>query len=104
MTIVSVYAVFANAEEAERIGRQMVEERLAACVNILPACRSIYRWQGAVQSADEVPALFKTANFQAEALMTRIAGLHSYDVPCVVVWPIDKLLGSYADWVEASVG
>lgn len=104
MSIVSVYAVFANAEEAERIGRQMVEERLAACVNILPACRSIYRWQGAVDSADEVPALFKTVDYLAEALMTRIAGLHSYDVPCVVVWPIDKLLGSYAEWVEASVG
>ena len=104
MSIVSAYAVFANAEEAERIGRQMVEEGLAACVNILPACRSIYRLQGAVQSDDEVPALFKTVDYRAEALMTRIAGLHSYDVPCVVVWPIDKLLGSYAEWVEASVG
>ena len=104
MSIVSVYAIFANAEEAERIGRQMVEERLAACVNILGPCRSIYRWQGAVESADEVPALFKTADHQAEALMTRIAGLHSYDVPCVVVWPIDRLLGGYAEWVEGSVG
>jgi periplasmic divalent cation tolerance protein len=104
MSIVSVYAIFANADEAERIARQMVEERLAACVNILGPCRSIYRWRGAVESADEVPALFKTVDYQAEALMTRIAGLHSYDLPCVVVWPIDKLLGSYADWVEGSVG
>ena len=104
MSIVSVYAVFANAEEAERIGRQMVEERLAACVNTLGRCRSVYRWQGAVETADEVPALFKTAEHQAEALMTRIAGLHSYDVPCVVVWPIDRLLASYADWIESSVG
>ena len=104
MSVVSVYAVFANSEEAERIGRQMVEERLAACVNILGPCRSVYRWQGAVESADEVPALFKTASHRAEALMTRIAGLHSYDVPCVVVWPIDRLLGTYAEWVEGSVG
>jgi len=104
MSIVTVYALFANAEEAERIGRHMVEERLAACVNILPGCHSIYRWHGTIEAADEVPALFKTADYQAEALMTRIAGLHSYDVPCVVVWPIDKLLGSYAEWVEASVG
>jgi periplasmic divalent cation tolerance protein len=104
MAVVSVYAVFANAEEAERIGRQVVEERLAACVNILGGCRSIYRWQGAIESADEAPALFKTTDYQAELLMTRIAGLHSYDLPCVVVWPIDKLLGGYAEWVEGSVG
>ncbi|HEX6217769.1 MAG TPA: divalent-cation tolerance protein CutA [Sphingomicrobium sp.] len=103
MSIVSVYAVFANGEEAERIGRQMVEERLTACVNILGPCRSIYRWQGSVESADEVAAIFKTTDRQAEALMTRIAGLHSYDVPCVVVWPIDKLLGAYAEWVEGNV-
>jgi periplasmic divalent cation tolerance protein len=104
MSIVSVYATFANGEEAERIGRQMVEERQAACVNILGPCRSIYRWRGGVESADEVAALFKTTDVQAEALMMRIAGLHSYDLPCVVVWPIDKLLGSYAEWVEGSVG
>lgn len=104
MSVVSVYAIFANAEEAERIGRQMVEERLAACVNILGPCRSVYRWQGAVETAEEVPALFKTSDARAETLMTRIAGLHSYDVPCVVVWPIDRLLGSYAEWVEGSVG
>ena len=103
MSVVSVYAVFANAEEAQRIGRQMVEERLAACVNILGPCRSMYRWQGAVETADEVPALFKTTDVQAETLMTRIAGLHSYDVPCITVWPIDKLLGDYAAWVEGSV-
>ena len=103
MTVVSVYAVFANAGEAERIGRQMVEERLAACVNILGPCRSIYRWQGAVGTADEVPAIFKTSAAQADALVARIAAMHSYDIPCVAVWPIDKLLAGYADWVEDSV-
>ena len=102
MTIVSVYAVFADTEEAERIGRQMVEERLAACVNILGDCRSIYRWQGAVETADETPAIFKTTADQADALLARIAALHSYDVPCISVWPIDKLLGAYAQWVEDS--
>ena len=55
MTVVSVYAIFANAEEAERIGRQMVEERLAACINILGPCRSIYRWQGAVETRRRSP-------------------------------------------------
>ena len=104
MTVVSVYAIFANAEEAARIGRQMIEERLAACINILGPCRSIYRWQGAVETADEVPAILKTTAAQADALVARIAALHSYALPCITVWPIDKLLAGYADWVEASTG
>ena len=104
MSVVSVYAVFIDADEAERIGRAMVEERLAACVNILGSIRSIYRWQGAIESADEVAAIFKTRHDRVDALITRIAGLHSYAVPCVVTWPVDKLLGAYADWVEDSVG
>jgi periplasmic divalent cation tolerance protein len=104
MSIVSVYATFANAEEAERIGRQLIDERLAACINILGSCRSIYRWQGTIESADEVAAIFKTSGEVVDQLITRIAGLHSYDVPAITVWPIDKLLGSYAEWVEESVG
>ena len=104
MSTVSVYAVFANAAEAERIGRQVIEERLAACINILPGIRSIYRWQGAIETADEVAAILKTTDAGTEALITRIAGLHSYDVPCIVTWPVDKLLGSYAEWVEGNVG
>ena len=104
MTIASVYAVFANQAEAEAIGRTVVEERLAACINILGECRSIYRWRGAVETAHEVPAILKTTAAQADALVARIAALHSYDVPCVTVWPIDKLLVSYAEWVEASTG
>ena len=104
MTIVSVYAVFADTDEATRIGRRMVDERLAACVNILAPCRSIYRWQGAVETADEIPAIFKTTREMADTLVARIAALHSYDVPCVTVWPIDKLLIGYAEWVESSVG
>ena len=103
MSVISVYAVFADADEAERIGRQVVEERLAACVNILGSIRSIYRWKGVVEASDEVAAIFKTGDEQAGALITRVAALHSYDVPCIVTWPIDKILGSYADWVEDSV-
>ena len=103
MSIVSVYAVFANAEEAERIGRTVVEERLAACINILPPIRSIYRWKGKIESAEEVAAILKTHHWRADSLIERIARLHSYDTPCIVSWPIDKILGGYADWVEDSV-
>jgi periplasmic divalent cation tolerance protein len=103
MSIVSVYALFANAEEAERVGRAVIEERLAACVNILGPVHSIYRWKGAIESADEVAAIFKTHHWRSDALIERIAALHSYQVPCIVSWPIDKILGRYADWVEDTV-
>jgi periplasmic divalent cation tolerance protein len=103
LSVVSVYAVFASAEEAERIGRTVVEERLAACANVLGPIQSFYRWQGKLESADEVAAIFKTTELRADALITRIAGLHSHDVPCIATWPIDKILGSYAAWVEDSL-
>ena len=104
MSVISVYAVFADLNEAERIGRLVVEERLAACVNILGPIRSIYRWRGTVESAEEIAAIFKTTVAQADSLITRIAGLHSYEVPCIATWPIDKILDSYAEWVEDCVG
>jgi len=97
--IATVYAVFADAEEAERIARTVIEERLAACANILAPCRSIYRWQGKVEQAAEVPTVFKTA--QAEALIARIAELHSYDVPAAVAWPITAAHPPYHEWIEA---
>jgi periplasmic divalent cation tolerance protein len=98
-TIVTVYATFGSPEEAERIGRQMVERQLAACVNILGSCRSIYRWQGVIEEASEVAALFKTAATQAPTLIEAIAEQHGYDVPAAVVWPIAEALPAYADWV-----
>lgn len=103
MSVISVYAVFVDAEEAERIARQMVDEKLAACVNILTPCTSLYRWDGAIEKADEVPALFKTSVALADRLIARIADLHSYDVPAVVAWPVDRLFAAYGDWVEDSV-
>ena len=104
MTAVTLYAVFADPAEAQRIGRQMVEEGLAACVNILQPCRSIYRWEGAIETGTEVPALFKTTMDAADRLIERITELHSYSVPALAVWPIAKLPVSYGDWVEENVG
>lgn len=99
--IVSVYAVFADQGEADRIARTVVEERLAACANILGACRSIYRWQGRIEEAQEVAAIFKSRADKAEALVARIAALHSYDVPAIAIWPIEGAWPAYAEWVEA---
>lgn len=97
--IVTVYATFADADEAARVARSLVEEGLAACANILAPCTSIYRWQGAVEEAREVPALFKTGAELAERLVARIAELHSYDVPAAVVWPIMHASPAYRGWV-----
>lgn len=104
MTAVSVYATFADAGEAERIGEAVITERLAACINILPPMRSIYRWQGEILRADEVAAILKTSQQSAHALIARIAELHSYDVPCVVAWPIADLPAPFSAWIADSVG
>lgn len=100
MSIVSVYCIFADEDEARRIGRLVVEEGLAACANILGTCRSIYRWEWRIEEASEVPALFKTTTEGAERLMLRLQQLHSYDVPAIVVWPIADVPLAYARWVE----
>ena len=102
--IVTVYATFADADEAGRIARSVVEERLAACANLLAPCTSIYRWQGAIEEAREVPALFKTRADLAQRLVERIGELHSYEVPAAIVWPIAQALPAYQSWVceEAS--
>jgi periplasmic divalent cation tolerance protein len=102
--IATVYATFADAAEAERIARQLVEERLAACANILGPCRSIYRWQGAIEEGDEVAALFKTRAESAPQLIERLGQLHSYDVPAAVVWPISETGEGYRAWVLESTG
>ena len=101
--IVSIYSTFGSDEEARRIARILVEERLAACANILAPCHSIYRWQGRIEEAAEVPVIFKTRADGAARLIARIGELHSYDVPAAVVWPIAEAVPAYAAWVVAEV-
>ena len=103
MSFVTLYSVFADQAEAAQIGQLMVEERLAACVNILGPCRSFYRWEGAIESASEIPALFKTTTAQADALIARITELHSYSLPAIALWPIERLGPGYGEWVEQNV-
>lgn len=102
--IVSVYAVFSNDGEARELGRKMVEERHAACVNILGPCHSFYRWQGKVTEGEEVAAIFKTTAGQAPLLLARIGELHSYDNPAAVVWPIAESPEAYQAWIVANSG
>jgi periplasmic divalent cation tolerance protein len=101
--IVTVYAVFGSQGEALRIGRACVEDQLAACVNLLGPVHSIYRWQGKIEEGAEVAALFKTTAETADALIARIAALHSYDVPAAVAWPLTQAHAAYAAWVAEAV-
>ncbi|QIL02618.1 divalent-cation tolerance protein CutA [Sphingomonas sinipercae] len=103
MSVVSIYCTFAGVEEAERVGRQVVEEQLAACINILAPCRSIYRWQGKVEVTDETPAILKTTAAAADSLIARIAELHSYEVPAITQWPVDQAARGFSEWVESGV-
>ena len=97
---VSVYATFATAEQAQEIGRIVVEEGLAACVNILPGIQSIYRWGGKVSVDTECAALAKTTAQLASQLTARMVQLHSYEVPCVVVLPLIGGHQPYFDWIS----
>jgi periplasmic divalent cation tolerance protein len=86
---------------AEMLATALIEARLAACVNILPPCRSIYRWQGAVEAADEVPLLIKTSEARYAALETAIRALHPYELPELIAVPITHGLPAYLAWVAA---
>lgn len=98
--IALVHATFADAAEAERIGADMVEARLAACVNLLGPCVSIYGWQGAVERGEEHRALFKTTPELARELVDAIAAAHSYDLPVIEIWPV-AAGDAVIDWVRA---
>ncbi|HJW26743.1 MAG TPA: divalent-cation tolerance protein CutA [Rhodocyclaceae bacterium] len=88
-----------DAAVAEDIARHVVEAGLAACVNILAPCRSIYRWQGVVETAEEVPLLAKTSSERYPALEAAIRDRHPYEVPEIIALPIGKGLPAYLEWV-----
>ena len=104
MSVITVYAVFADADEAERIAEVVVAEHLAACANIFGPCHSIYRWDGKVREDAEWLLHVKTSAAAAEAATDRILALHSYAVPEVTVSPIIGGSPAYLEWVAVSVG
>jgi len=87
---------------AQRMARTLVERRMAACVNILAPCSSIYRWQGEVETADEIPLLIKTTRERYAALEAAIREQHSYAVPEIIGVPISAGLPAYLRWVIES--
>ncbi|MEN9315088.1 MAG: hypothetical protein RIS35_1481 [Pseudomonadota bacterium] len=88
-----------DEECAREIADALVRERFAACVNILAGCTSIYRWQGEVETADEIPLLIKTTTDRFAALEARLTELHPYDVPELIAWRPDAVIPAYASWV-----
>lgn len=92
-----------NAEVAETLAEALVGERLAACVSLLPAMRSIYRWQGAIARDSEMLCLMKTTAGQFERLRARVVELHPYQLPEVIALPIVAGHAPYLAWIAASV-
>lgn len=99
-----VFCTCGTNEEAERLARTLVEERLAACVNILPPVRSIYRWQGTLETTEEVLLLIKTRSDAFAAMSSRIQALHSYDTPEIAAVRVAEGSERYLRWLSEQCG
>jgi periplasmic divalent cation tolerance protein len=99
MAAVLAYVTAPDREEALRIGRALVEERLAACINVLDGMRSIYRWEGRIEEAQEAVLLIKTEESRTQAVIAKVKELHGYDCPCVVFWPLSGGNPDYLGWI-----
>jgi periplasmic divalent cation tolerance protein len=97
-----VYITAANLEEAQKIGKTLVEERLAACVNIFPI-QSIFRWNEKIDEANEFGMIVKTRSKKIKEIEQRVKELHSYEIPCVVSFRMDEGSDDYLEWIEESV-
>ena len=102
MTAVIVLSTFPADQDASTLARTLVEERLAACVNVLPPMASIYRWEGAIEQATEHQLVIKTSASRVSELKARIAELHPYEVPEVLVLPVADGAAAYLQWVYES--
>jgi len=99
MSALLVLTNLPDRETAEKLAEQLVAQRVAACINILSPCRSVYRWQGAVRHDEEHPMLIKTTGERYAALEKAIRAAHPYELPEIVAVPIERGLPAYLDWV-----
>ena len=97
----SIYITAKDEMEAKKIGQLLVWEKLVACVNYFPI-NSIYRWKGDIEEAEEVAIIAKTRAELVDRLIERVKQLHSYEVPCVVSWNIEKGNPDYLEWIIES--
>ena len=101
--VVLVYVTCPSEETAHEIGRAMVEKQHAACANIIPGMKSIYRWQGQIESANETILILKTVKHNWSALFDAVKAMHPYDVPCIVALPVEGGHKPYLEWIGQSV-
>ncbi len=100
MEAVSVYVTVGSPEEARRLARVVVGERLAACVNVFDSVTSVFRWNEAIEEESETVLIAKCSSASVEQLKERVLELHPYDCPCIVVWPIVDGHEPYLHWVR----
>lgn len=103
MSTCFAYITAGNMDEARRISRDLVEKRLAACVNILDGMISIYRWEDRIQEDSEVVLIAKTTAAGLPALVERVKAIHGYRTPCVVGLPVDGGNEDFINWIRAEV-
>jgi periplasmic divalent cation tolerance protein len=98
-----VLTTCASPGEASRLGRTLVEERLAACATLVPSVQSIYRWQDQIETGTETLLLLKTGSAQIAALEARLHALHSYETPEFLILPVEAGSQGYLNWLHASL-
>ena len=98
---VMVYVTTGTRAEAEAIAEALVRDRLVACVNVLGEATSVYRWQGAIEESSEVVLVAKTRRPLFEKLAAEVKRLHSYDVPCIVAYPMADADAAYMAWIKS---
>lgn len=99
MTVLVCFCTCPDTESATRLADALVGERLAACVNVVPGLRSVYRWHGEIERSDEILLLIKTTRDRLDALTVRVRDLHPYELPEVVAVEVAGGLSTYLDWV-----
>ena len=97
--MVFVYTTYPSIVEAEQAGRALVEQRLCACVNILPGMVSYYWWQGQIERGEEAVMIIKTRASLSEQVSSAVKQMHSYEVPAILVLPIETVDAAYLQWM-----
>lgn len=104
MSALLAYITAPDRPDALRIGRALLEARLAACINVIDGMRSMYWWQGKLEEAAECVLLVKTSDSRKQEVIDMVRQLHGYTVPCVVFWPLAGGNPDYLEWIEKESG